>query len=235
MRMKKLIFSIWLTLSATLLQAQSSFVRLETSQGNITIMLYDETPKHKAMFLSCIDKGLYKDAAFNRVIKQFVSQGGELDDTILNREARHPELGIKRFPAELKSQFFHKKGALGAGRDDNAEKASYFTQIYLVSGKKQTDAQLDAIALKKNRKIPANQRAVYKSIGGIPHLDQDYTVFGEIVAGMEVADAINQVPTDKNDSPLIPIIFNPVRLSKKESKVLRKAFNEREKSSLSTP
>lgn len=225
--MKALIFSLFLVLLVTLVKAQSSFVRLVTSKGDITIMLYDETPKHRDMFLNGVKKGLYKNAAFNRVIKSFVSQGGELDDTILNREKRHPEFGVKRFSAELKPGLFHKKGALGAGRDDNAEKASYFTQIYLVTGKKQTDAQLDALEVKKNRKIPAKQRDVYKTIGGIPHLDQDYTVFGEIVAGMEVADAINQVATDKNDVPLSPVVFNPIVLSKKECQKLNKALNRR--------
>lgn len=227
MRMKEVIFSLFLVLVATVVKAQSSFVRLVTSKGNITIMLYDETPKHRDMFLNGIKKGLYKNATFNRVIKSFVSQGGELDDTILNREKKHPELGVKRFPAEFKPGLFHQKGTLGAGRDNNVAKASYFTQIYLVTGKKQTDAQLDAVEVKKNRRIPAKQREVYKTIGGIPHLDQDYTIFGEIVSGMEVADAINQVATDKNDLPLIPVVFNPVVLSKKECQRLNKEVNKR--------
>lgn len=197
-------------------KAQSTFVRFVTNKGNITVMLYDETPAHRDMFLKSIKRGLYKNAAFNRVIKDFVSQGGELDDTILNREKKNPKLGAKRFPAEIRPSIFHKKGTLGAGRDDNPEKASYFTQIYLVLGKKQTDDQLNAIEKKKNRKIPVAQRAVYKTIGGTPHLDQDYTIFGEIVEGMDVADAINSVATDKNDVPLKAIVFNPVVLSKKE-------------------
>lgn len=226
MRMKKVIFSLFLILLVTIVKAQSSYVRLVTSKGNITIMLYDETPKHRDMFLNGIKKGLYKDAAFNRVIKSFVSQGGELDDNILNREKEHPEFGVKRFPAEFKPGLFHKKGSLGAGRDDNPEKASYFTQIYLVTGKLQTDAQLDAVEVKKNRRIPVKQRQVYKTVGGIPYLDQDYTIFGEIVAGMEVADAINQVATDKNDLPLSRVAFNPVVLSKKECQTLKKELNK---------
>ncbi|SMD11280.1 peptidylprolyl isomerase [Pedobacter nyackensis] len=215
--MKRIIFSLFLVLLVTQVKAQSTFVRFMTNKDDITIMLYDETPKHRDMFLTGIKKGWYKNAEFNRVIKSFVSQGGELDDTILNREKRHPELGAKRFAAEIKPNLFHKKGALGAGRDDNAEKASYFTQIYLVVGKKQTDAQLDAIEQKKNRKIPAAQRAIYKTAGGTPHLDQDYTIFGEIVEGMEVADAINAMATDKNDVPLSAVVFNPVILSKKQA------------------
>jgi cyclophilin family peptidyl-prolyl cis-trans isomerase len=225
--MKKLLLSLSLILLVTLTKAQSTFVRFVTNKGDITLMLYDETPKHRDMFLNCIKTGLYKNAEFNRVIKSFVSQGGESDDTILNREKRHAELGAKRFPAEIKPMLFHKKGALGAGRDDNPDKASYFTQIYLVVGKKQSDAQLDAIEQKKNRKIPEVQRTVYKTIGGTPNLDQDYTIFGEIVGGMEVADAINQAATDKNDVPLSAIVFNPVVLSKVEAAKLRQQLKHK--------
>lgn len=220
--MKKLTLSLILFLLFTITKAQSVFVRFVTSKGNITVMLYDETPSHKHLFLNAIKKGSYKNAEFNRVIKAFVSQGGELDDTILNREKRLSKPVSPRLPAEIVPSLFHKKGALGAGRDDNPDKASYFTQIYFVAGKKQTDAQLDAIEKKTNRKIPEDQRAVYKTVGGIPHLDQDYTIFGEIVEGMEVADAINTVVTDKNDVPLTPVVFNLVVLSKKEASKLRK-------------
>jgi cyclophilin family peptidyl-prolyl cis-trans isomerase len=220
--MRKLILALILVLFFTLTKAQSAFVRFVTNKGNITVMLYDETPAHKDMFLKAIKTGLYKNAEFNRVIKAFVSQGGELDDTILNREKRSPEIVAKRFPAEINPALFHKKGALGAGRDDNSDKASYFTQIYFVAGKKQTDAQLDAIEQKKSRKIPEAQRAIYKTIGGTPHLDQDYTIFGEIVEGMEIADAINVVVTDKNDVPLKAVVFNPIVLSEKEAAKFRK-------------
>lgn len=225
--MKAILISLLFVLFGGLIKAQTSYVRLVTNKGNITIRLYDETPKHRDMFLKGIKDGWYRNASFNRVIKSFVSQGGELDETILSREQRHPELGAKRFPAEFNDQLFHKKGTLGAGRDDNAEKASYFTQIYLVSGKKQSDAQLDAIELKKNRKIPEKQREAYKTIGGIPHLDQDYTIFGEIVQGMDVAEEINQVLTDKNDLPLSPVVFNPMLLSRKECQKLEREWKKR--------
>ncbi|MNE25869.1 putative bifunctional phosphatase/peptidyl-prolyl cis-trans isomerase [compost metagenome] len=206
--MKKAVLFLLFAFTFLSSKAQSVVVRFTTNMGNIDVMLYDETPKHRDMFVKAIKKGWYKNAQFNRVIANFVSQGGELDDTILNREKRHPELGVKRFPAEINPVVFHKKGALGAGRDDNPEKASYFTQIYFVAGKKRTDAELDALEKKRNRKIPEQQREVYKTLGGTPHLDGDYTIFGEIIAGMEVADAINAVATDKNDVPLKPVIFN---------------------------
>lgn len=197
--------------------AQSTYVKLVTNKGNITLLLYNETPKHRDMFLQTIKKGLYNDAQFNRVIKSFVSQGGELDETILDREKQHPEQPIQRLAAEITPSLFHKKGALGAGRNDNPEKSSYLTQIYLVVGKQQTDEQLDALEKKKGIKFSSSQRAAYKTIGGTPHLDNDYTIFGEIVEGMDVADAINSVQTDKNDLPLEPITFKPVILSKKQA------------------
>jgi len=205
--MKKILLAFVFLISGLSLKAQSTYVRFETSLGNITVMLYDATPKHRDMFLAAVKKGVYTDAQFNRVIKDFVSQGGELDDSILNQEKQHPEWGAKRLPAEIIPPLYHKKGALGAGRDDNPDKASYFNQIYFVAGKPQTDEQLDAVEEKRKVNMPEMRRALYKKTGGTPRLDGDYTVFGEITEGMEVADAINGVSTDKNDVPLKPVKF----------------------------
>ncbi|MBB2148224.1 peptidylprolyl isomerase [Pedobacter gandavensis] len=221
--MKSIFTTLTFVLITVASYAQSRFVRLETNKGNITLMLYDETPKHRDAFLKSIKKGLYDHAAFNRVIKAFVSQGGELDETILDREKLSPEKPLARIPAEIVPELFHKKGALGAGRNDNLEHSSYLTQIYLSVGKPQTDAELNAIEKKKGHQYSPKQREIYKTLGGIPRLDLDYTVFGQIVEGMEVADAINSVPTDKNDLPLQAITFTPKVLSKKESaKLLEK-------------
>lgn len=200
--------------------AQSSYVQLSTSKGNIIVMLYDETPKHHDNFLKVISNGTFKDQEFNRVIKGFVSQGGELDETILDREKLHPEAPLQRIAAEIKPQFYHKKGAMGAGRNDNPEKSSYLDQIYFVEGKKQTDAQLDLIETKTGRHFSAAQRDTYKTIGGTPRLDGDYTIFGEIVRGLSVAEAINNVPAGSNDRPLSPVSFKLHILTKKEIKNL---------------
>lgn len=218
------IFPLFLlfVLSVVLVRAQPSFVRLVTNKGNITLRLYEETPKHRDLFLENIKKGLFNKAQFNRVIKSFVSQGGELDDTILNREKRHPEIPLQRIPAELIPSLFHKKGALGMGRNDNPEKSSYFSQIYLVEGKLQTDESLDAAAQKYGLNFSPAQRKVYKTIGGTPFLDQNYTLFGEIVEGMDVAEKINSSATSKDDVPLEPVTFSPVILSKKEAMKLWK-------------
>lgn len=215
--MKSLLLTLSVLFCMLLAKAQSAFVQFSTNKGNITVVLFDETPKHRDLFLQNIKKGLFDKAQFNRVIKAFVIQGGELDDTILNREKLHPGIPLQRIPAEISPALFHKKGALGMGRNDNPEKSSYISQIYLVEGKIQTDAQLDAIEQKKGIKYTPQQRETYKTIGGIPRLDQDYTVFGEIVEGLSVAEAINAVSTNKDDVPLTPVIFTPVILSKKQA------------------
>ncbi|MBB6272068.1 peptidyl-prolyl cis-trans isomerase B (cyclophilin B) [Pedobacter cryoconitis] len=201
-------------------QAQSNYVRLSTQKGNILIMLYDNTPNHRDNFIRLVRKGLFKDQEFNRVIKNFVSQGGELDETILEREKLNPGNPAERLAAEIRPDRFHKKGALGAGRDENPEKSSYFDQIYLVEGKIQTDAELDEIEIKKGIKFSAAQRQDYKKIGGIPRLDQDYTVFGEIVKGLEVAEAINKADTDQHDRPLKKESFTLTILNRKEAEKL---------------
>ena len=218
--MKALALTFSLCFAFLISVAQPAFVRLKTTKGDLILRLYAETPKHRYAFLKSINQGLFNGAAFNRVIKAFVSQGGELDETILEREKLHPDVPLKRIDAELNPAFFHKKGALGAGRNDNPEKSSYFTQIYLVAGKKFTDEQLNALEQKKGIKFSGEQREVYKTIGGTPHLDGDYTVFGEIVKGMAVSDAINAVATDKNDLPLTPVYFTPQILSKKQAEKL---------------
>jgi cyclophilin family peptidyl-prolyl cis-trans isomerase len=214
--MKLTALTFLFSLFISTVSAQTYFVRLSSDKGNITLMLYDQTPNHRDNFLKAIKTGLFKDAEFNRVIKGFVSQAGELDETILDREKLHPEQPLQRIPAEIRPDLFHKRGALGAGRNDNPEKSSYLDQIYLVEGKLQTDAQLDAIENKTSRKFSAAQREIYKTIGGTPRLDGDYTIFGEIVEGLDIATSINSVPTRPDDRPVKPIPFKLSILTKKE-------------------
>jgi len=202
--------------------SQSTFVELKTSKGTIVVMLYDKTPMHKQMFINEIKKGTYQKALFNRVIKDFVSQAGELDDSILNREKRNPQKTPLRLPAEINGEFIHKNGALGAGRDDNPEKSSYFNQIYLVSGKVLNDEQLDKLEEKTGKKMSSKTREIYKTQGGVPRLDNDYTIFGEIVEGQSVADQINKVETNNKDVPMKAVVFDAKVVTKWKVKVRNK-------------
>jgi len=213
--LRAVTFFILISISA---YAQTNFVELRTNMGNITIMLYDNTPRHKSMFIDEIGKGTYKKALFNRVIKDFVSQAGELDESILADEKLHPKKRPRRLNAEIDSNFIHKKGAIGAGRDDNLQKSSYFNQIYMVSGNVLTDKQLDELENKTRRKMSQKTREIYKTQGGVPHLDFNYTIFGEIVEGLDVAERINKVATHKLNVPVSAIIFDARVLSEKETK-----------------
>lgn len=111
------------------------------------------------------------------------------------------DLGYK-VPAEINSTLFHKKGALAAARDNNPQKSSSACQFYIVQGKTYTDQELDMISSRTGRQFTTAQREVYKTLGGVPFLDGDYTVFGEVVEGLEVVDKIAEVRTDRNDRPL---------------------------------
>ena len=183
-------------------------VLLQTNYGDIFIRLSDSTPLHRDNFLKLVKTGYYNGILFHRVIKNFMIQAGDPD----SRNAKPGEpLGNGgpgyTVPAEFRTSLFHKKGVIAAARDNNPEKASSGSQFYIVQGKIFTDAGLDSVETYrlKGRKIPPEQREVYKTIGGTPHLDQNYTVFGEVVKGLDVVDKIASVPTSKGadrDRPL---------------------------------
>ena len=127
-------------------------------------------------------------------------------------------------PAEFRATLFHKKGVIAAARDNNPEKASSGSQFYIVQGKIFTDAGLDSVETYrlKGRKIPAEQREVYKTVGGTPHLDQGYTVFGEVVRGLDVVDKIASVTTSKGedrDRPLEDVRIIKAKLIKRKKNV----------------
>ena len=180
-------------------------VELVTNYGNIVLRLNDSAPLHRDNFIRLVKTGYYDSVLFHRVINRFMIQSGD-------PESKHAEKGQPlgnggpkyTIPAEFRVTLFHRKGVLAAARDGddvNPEKASSGSQFYIVQGKKFTDAGLDSVETYrlKGRKIPADQREVYKTIGGTPHLDQGYTVFGEVVSGLDVVDTIAAVPTSKEE------------------------------------
>lgn len=199
-------------------------VLLQTSLGDIVIRLSDLTPMHRDNFLKLVKTGYYDGVLFHRVINQFMIQAGDPDSK--NAKPGQP-LGNGgpdyQIPAEFHPSLFHKKGVIAAARDNNPEKASSGSQFYIVQGKTFTDEELNNLEIQrlKGRKIPADQREVYKTLGGTPHLDQSYTVFGEVVRGLDVVDKIAAVETSKgmdHDRPLQDVKIISAKLIKRKKK-----------------
>lgn len=228
-------------------------VEISTPYGKMTVLLYDETPTHKANFIDLVQKGRYDSLLFHRVIADFMIQGG--DPT--SRNAPHDKvLGSNEIGSPLKAEiiypkYFHKRGALAAARKSdkiNPNKNSSGSQFYIVQGTTYTDEQLDELEMIHNNAIrsnifyqiqseykdslqyyqdngmsmelsdlqmkimgrvsqmaeeqglfeyPAEVREIYRTVGGAPRLDGDYTVFGEVIEGLEVIDSIAAQPVDK--------------------------------------
>ena len=200
-------------------------VLMQTTMGDIVIRLSDSTPLHRDNFLKLVKVGFYDSLLFHRVIKDFMIQGGDPES---KRAAAGKPLGNGgpgyTVPAEFRKTLFHKKGVIAAARTGdniNPAKASSGSQFYLAQGKVFTDAGLDSVERFRlnGRKIPAEQRAVYKTIGGIPHLDQGYTVYGEVVKGLEVVDKIASVQTSRaqdRDRPLQDVRIVKANLIKRK-------------------
>ena len=234
-----------------------TLVILETTMGNITVALYNETPKHRDNFIKLVKEGVYDSTLFHRVIKQFMIQAGDPDSKNASDTAMlgSGDVGYT-IPAEFNPKFFHKKGVLAAARqgdDVNPEKASSGCQFYIVTGRKFTEPQLlgmenkineqreealfDSLARQHMKEIYKMRKAgdnagllelqdtleaqareladkeekfrftpeqikAYSTIGGAPHLDGSYTVFGEVTEGMEVVDNIEIAKTNRADRPI---------------------------------
>jgi peptidyl-prolyl cis-trans isomerase B (cyclophilin B) len=189
-------------------------VLMETTLGSLVIRLSDRTPLHRDNFIRLVKKHYYDSVLFHRVISGFMIQAGDPNS---RRALPHQPLGNGgpgyTLPAEFVPELFHKKGALAAARmgdQVNPEKASSGSQFYLVQGRTYSNAGLDSMEtyLFPGRKIDPAYRDQYKSVGGVPHLDQQYTVFGEIILGLDVLDSIAAVPVSKGpdrDRPLTDV------------------------------
>lgn len=227
--MKKL-FTFFLIFSATsvLAKPKHDFVKITTSKGECIIMLYNQTPKHRDNFLKLSKEGFYNGTLFHRVIKEFMIQGGDPDSKTAKpgQALGSGDLGY-RVGAEFRDSLFHKKGVLAAARDNNPQKESSASQFYIVQGKKWTDATLDDVQMKRmnGRIIPESQRKVYKELGGTPHLDQNYTVYGEVVSGIEMVDAIAGVKTGTSDRPVEDVSMTVTILKKREARKVEKKLN----------
>jgi len=239
--MKKLftlLLSFTLIATAFAKAPKNQYVRIKTSYGQCIIRLYNETPKHRDNFIKLANSGFFNGTLFHRVIQNFMIQGGDPDSKNAKPGIELGNGGPKMkmpngkdsmyvIPAELKDSIFHKRGVLAAARDDRPDKASSGSQFYIVEGKRYTDEDLDKTEklpryAGMNRKIPASQRAVYKTVGGTPSLDMLYTVFGEVVTGIDMVDRIAAVSKDSRNRPNTDVPMTVEVLSKRQCKQLDK-------------
>ena len=196
--MKKICLIICILLGMTTqAQEKETLVLIKTSLGDITVKLYNDTPLHRDNFIKLINEGWYNNSPFHRVINNFMIQGGH------NKDGRvDPGYTI---PAEFRSNHIHKKGALAAARQGdqvNPKKASSGCQFYIVQGQVLTPAHIQMYQQRMGLTFTQEQIEAYTTVGGTPHLDGEYTVFGEVVEGLDIIDKIAKVKTGYMDVPV---------------------------------
>ncbi|MBR5146621.1 MAG: peptidylprolyl isomerase [Bacteroidales bacterium] len=196
--MKKICLIICILLGMTTqAQEKETLVLIKTSLGDITVKLYNDTPLHRDNFIKLINEGWYNNSPFHRVINNFMIQGGHNQDGSVD-----PGYTI---PAEFRANHIHKKGALAAARQGdhvNPKKASSGCQFYIVQGQVLTDAHIQMYQQRMGLTFTKEQIEAYTTVGGTPHLDGEYTVFGEVVEGLEIIDKIAKVKTGYMDVPV---------------------------------
>jgi len=193
-------------------------VLITTNQGVIKIKLYNETPYHRDNFVKLVESNFYDSLLFHRVIKDFMIQAG---DPVSKNSSATTSLGSGgpgyTLPAEINPDLFHKKGALSAARTGdqmNPTRRSSGSQFYIVQGKTLTDAELTAYEQRLGTVFSAKQKEVYKTIGGTPFLDGQYTVFGEVVEGLDILDKIASVECGANDRPKTDVVILSMKIVK---------------------
>ena len=190
-------------------QQKETIVVIETSQGTIKAKLYNDTPLHRDNFIKLVNEGWYNGSPFHRIIKNFMIQGGQNADGRMD-----PGYTV---PAEFRDNHFHKKGALCAARQGdqvNPKKASSGSQFYIVQGQVFDDKKLEIYEERLGKIFNATQRQAYMTVGGTPHLDGDYTVFGEVTEGLDIVDKIARVKTGYMDVPVEPVTINSITIEK---------------------
>ncbi|MBD1420800.1 peptidylprolyl isomerase [Sphingobacterium chuzhouense] len=196
------------------------YVSIKTDKGECLLKLYNETPKHRDNFVKLVKEEYYEGLMFHRVIHNFMVQGGDPNSRYAAQKQPLGEGGPDyKIPAEIQEGLVHKKGTIGAARDDNPAKQSSASQFYLVQGRVFTPEALDSLEQfrLKGKKLTAQQRELYTTIGGTPHLDGNYTVFGELLNGVETIDKIAAVETDERDRPLEDVRMSMKLLTRREA------------------
>ena len=213
MHIREMIISLLLLICANVSAQERAEVVMETTEGNIRIALFNETPQHRDNFMKLARMEFYDSLLFHRVIKDFMIQGGDL-------QSRHAKPGQFLGEGELDytiepefrlPQIYHRRGVIASARESdrvNPERRSGAAQFYIVWGKVFDDKRLAKVqerldsATNGQVKLTPEMMETYKTVGGTPHLDGQYTVFGEVTEGLDVVDRIQQMETDKNDRPV---------------------------------
>lgn len=220
---KVTLIAICLLVTGELIAAKKPlyyYVQLKTDKGEGLLRLYNETPLHRDNFVKLVKESYYDSLLFHRVIQHFMVQGGDPNskDAVTGQMlgTGGPDYKVD---AEIREGLFHKRGTLAAARDNNPEKKSSASQFYLVQGKVFTDASLDSLEQMRmgGKKFSDQQREAYKTVGGVPHLDGNYTVFGELMVGDQLIDAIAAVETDDRDRPIEDVRMSMTLLTRREA------------------
>lgn len=257
-KLQPLLILLFLLTLNSMAQEKETIAVIETNLGNMTVKLYNDTPKHRDNFIRLAKAGQYDGTLFYRIIKNFVIQGGSSDS---RNAIKGQVIGFGKgviIDSEIKPEHYHKKGALAAPRQPdrvNFFKESDISQFYIVQGKKYAPEEIDIIekqvnvpirraierkyytpekkamldTLRKQKKVnefreiagkikqdiafewnantdkiymPEDKKQIYTTLGGVHHLDKEYTVFGEVVEGFDIIDKIAALGTDSNDRPL---------------------------------
>ena len=214
MRMRKIFALLMIIMTSTMIYAQDKrrVVMMQTTAGNIRIELYNETPLHRDNFVRLVNEHFYDSLLFHRVIKSFMIQTGD-------PVSRHAQPGVflgdstlnYTIPAEIRTpQIYHKRGAVAMAREPdevNPEQKSSSCQFYIVWGKRFSSQAIERVqerldTIKGGIKLTDEMISTYRKMGGTPHLDGTYTVFGEVTEGLDVIERIQAVMTDDDDRPV---------------------------------
>ena len=227
--MKKQFFVCILLLISIISFAQKKskkdyLVTLKTKFGTMHLVLFDDTPLHKANFIKLVEKKFYDSLLFHRIIDGFMIQGGDPESKMAQPNQRLGDGGgnLERIPYEFKTNHVHKKGALAAARDNNPEKKSSACQFYIVQGKKMTDDEVTLIAQRNGMDYTTQQRAEYMILGGTPRLDNSYTVFGENIDNLDLIDTIAKQQKDSADRPQEDIKMSMTVKKMRKKKISKK-------------
>lgn len=213
-----------------------------TDFGEIHIKLYEETPEHRNNFLKLAKEGLYNGTTFHRVMNEFMIQGGDPNskDPAKKDMAGRGGPGYT-LPGNLNTGFIHKKGALAAARQPdqvNPQRRSSGSQFYIVHGRTFTDKEIDRfeqqikMVMGQDFAYTPEQREAYKNMGGAPWLDKQYTIFGEVISGLDVVDKIAQVEVGRANKPVKDVTMEVIakaKVKKAKKKKKKKAKKKKEK------